>query len=409
MSNRYRKKAVEVEAVRASEIIDSVGAEHECLLPQWVIDGLKVDPETDEGHGGVSRLRAYKESGGFLEVRTKQGQWVCAGPTEWIVTAAPDDLWPVAAEVFAATYEPANQHPETQGDREALQGDIAIEVTGLLERAGLESAPTEFHTNCRDLENAAWLRGRDDTLALVREELDGYIAKGFELFAATQPVPETQGTRGSAEALAELMAAVEPFTVDGGVGCGSEEVDRLYEVYERIRQGRGSTDGGEGGSEPIYVGLKSLPIYSLPWIADGEPMLALSGGLRVRDVFDRAHGGDDLDAIAEDFGLPPTALQLLAELASLILATERDRLHRINATQSDHYTVDRVTEGAGDPAVVTDAMVADVMRARRGWHSGVRVNTDVSEALQIRADLEVALTQPTDVGEGGREPGVDRG
>jgi hypothetical protein len=41
--------------------------------------------------------------------------------------------------------------------------------------------------------------------------------------------------------LSELLEAVKPFTVDGGVGCGTEEVDALVEAYERIIGERGSS------------------------------------------------------------------------------------------------------------------------------------------------------------------------
>ena len=34
--------------------------------------------------------------------------------------------------------------------------------------------------------------------------------------------------------LGELLTAVEPFTVDGGVGCGREEADNLAETYQRL-------------------------------------------------------------------------------------------------------------------------------------------------------------------------------
>lgn len=37
-----------------------------------------------------------------------------------------------------------------------------------------------------------------------------------------------------ASELQELLATVEPFTIDGGVGCGAEEIDRLYETYQRL-------------------------------------------------------------------------------------------------------------------------------------------------------------------------------
>jgi len=42
------------------------------------------------------------------------------------------------------------------------------------------------------------------------------------------------------------------------------------------------------------------------------------------------------------------------------------------------------------PEAIADKAVAEAMRARRGWHSGVRVNIDVPEATRIRADLNAA-------------------
>lgn len=70
-----------------------------------------------------------------------------------------------------------------------LQGDVEIRVSEMLQRAGLESAPEAFWDAAQQREEAAWLKGRDDTLALIHEEVDGYIAKAFEEFTSTQPVP----------------------------------------------------------------------------------------------------------------------------------------------------------------------------------------------------------------------------
>jgi len=106
INRRFRRRPSEVQAIRVSEICESVGKEHECLLPQWVLDALQPDPETNEGFGAQPRMKAHES---HVSVRTKQGQLIDAEWTEWIVCAAPDDLWPVDSDIFDATYEPADK------------------------------------------------------------------------------------------------------------------------------------------------------------------------------------------------------------------------------------------------------------------------------------------------------------
>lgn len=103
-STKYRKKPVEVEAMQVKEII-ALGVLHgPGGMPEWLVQAIAKDPETDEGYGAQSRLEVFSS---YARVRTKQSQWVDAEWDEWIVCAAPDDLWPVDPDVFAATYEPA--------------------------------------------------------------------------------------------------------------------------------------------------------------------------------------------------------------------------------------------------------------------------------------------------------------
>jgi hypothetical protein len=102
---RYRKKPVEVDAMTVADILELAVEKGPGGMPEWLVQAMAVDPETDEGYGGVARLETFTKG---VRVRTKQGQVIDAGPDEWIVHSAPDDLWPVAAEVFEATYEPAN-------------------------------------------------------------------------------------------------------------------------------------------------------------------------------------------------------------------------------------------------------------------------------------------------------------
>lgn len=103
-AGRYRKKPVVVDAMCVAEIIALGIREGPGGMPEWLVQALSIDPETNEGYGGVSRLRTLPPSRGAIEVRTKQGQLVVAESNEWIVCAAADDLWPVAPDVFEATY-----------------------------------------------------------------------------------------------------------------------------------------------------------------------------------------------------------------------------------------------------------------------------------------------------------------
>jgi len=67
-----------------------------------------------------------------------------------------------------------------------------------------------------------------------RERLSlGQIAEIKALKAKVEPVQRERDTLQ--RQLDELLGAVEPFAIDGGVSCGSEEVDRLYDAFQTIR------------------------------------------------------------------------------------------------------------------------------------------------------------------------------
>lgn len=56
--------------------------------------------------------------------------------------------------------------------------------------------------------------------------------------------------------LADLLRAVDPFTTDGGVSCGSDEADHLVDAYERITDGRvPEPSTGEGEQEQVWQAL----------------------------------------------------------------------------------------------------------------------------------------------------------
>jgi len=80
----------------------------------------------------------------------------------------------------------------------------------------------------------------------ANEELT-MIALALKNQGIEQERPE-RGVEILIERFYALLKAVEPFTCDGGVSCGSEEVDRLVEVYEQITNDASPTTPSEDGS-----------------------------------------------------------------------------------------------------------------------------------------------------------------
>jgi hypothetical protein len=69
----------------------------------------------------------------------------------------------------------------SQQSFDLLASDVAIWVGDeLLRRAGLESAPDSFWGAAKRREEAAWLKGRDDTVALINDELEGHVRTALE-------------------------------------------------------------------------------------------------------------------------------------------------------------------------------------------------------------------------------------
>lgn len=95
----------------------------------------------------------------------------------------------ICANAFAASTQPVL-------DVELLKGDVSIRVCELLERAGGESAPEKFWGAAAKHEENAWFKGRDDTLSLVREEVDGYIGKAFEESPALSDLKGSTASEG---------------------------------------------------------------------------------------------------------------------------------------------------------------------------------------------------------------------
>ena len=90
---KYRKLPVEIEAMRVPLTRDgSVGSDME----RWGELETWLGPR-----GGWNPLRS-----GRVEIKTLEGTMV-ANPGDWIVRGVQGELYPCKADIFEATYEPA--------------------------------------------------------------------------------------------------------------------------------------------------------------------------------------------------------------------------------------------------------------------------------------------------------------
>lgn len=96
LMTQYRKKPLLVDAVPVDDILESNP------VPEWVTEAMTPVDETDEGYGAIARVRLVPDG---VDIITKQSQVVHAGSGEWLLRAAPDDLWPIDGDVFEASYE----------------------------------------------------------------------------------------------------------------------------------------------------------------------------------------------------------------------------------------------------------------------------------------------------------------
>lgn len=86
---------------------------------------------------------------------------------------------------------------------EELASDVAIWLgDDLLRRAGLESAPQQLWD--RNREEAAWLKGRDDMVAFIQDDLEGGIRRALEEPYALPAICKQERQRVR-EALAEVF------------------------------------------------------------------------------------------------------------------------------------------------------------------------------------------------------------
>ena len=89
---KYRKKPVVIEAV---QWMPESKPEH---CPGWLANLLGEYPE------------AFNPADGTLKIRTLEGE-MTARPGDWIIKGIKDEVYPCKADIFAATYEPAEATP----------------------------------------------------------------------------------------------------------------------------------------------------------------------------------------------------------------------------------------------------------------------------------------------------------
>lgn len=95
MSEKFRKKPVEVEAVRCSEVL--AAAQRDWYgLPPWIIEAYEGKNEA-----GVKTLVFTNEG---VHISTLEGVML-AEPTDWIIRGVKGELYPCKPDVFDATYE----------------------------------------------------------------------------------------------------------------------------------------------------------------------------------------------------------------------------------------------------------------------------------------------------------------
>jgi hypothetical protein len=123
----------------------------------------------------------------------------------------------------------------TEGAVEAVASNVAIWLGDeLLRRAGLESAPQRLWSKPgfdRTREEAAWLKGRDDTVAFIQDELEGGIRRALEGSPAYPAI-----LKDLEERLVEDAYYVEQFLkkVLSWQGSDEEELAEAIESAEKL-------------------------------------------------------------------------------------------------------------------------------------------------------------------------------
>lgn len=81
---RYRKKPVEIEAMRLGSHVQAVA--------EWAAGAISLYPEGPDGPLAV--------------IHTREGL-MYAGPDDWIIKGVRGEFYPCKSDIFEATYEPA--------------------------------------------------------------------------------------------------------------------------------------------------------------------------------------------------------------------------------------------------------------------------------------------------------------
>lgn len=117
---KYRKKPVEIEAVRWRGYSSNLGVTVEVPsqpveiteenmhgikwepLPEWLPKPLRVSDGTPPGLGEIVR------DGDDLLIYTLEGV-MRARPGDWIIKGVAGEIYPCKPDIFAATYDPVHQ------------------------------------------------------------------------------------------------------------------------------------------------------------------------------------------------------------------------------------------------------------------------------------------------------------
>jgi len=93
---KFRKKPVVIEAVKVLELIQAKDNDDLSSIPPWAVDA---------NHDGILEIYAIS-----AEIITLEGT-MAAEVHDWIIRGVKGELYPCKPDIFAATYEPADDHP----------------------------------------------------------------------------------------------------------------------------------------------------------------------------------------------------------------------------------------------------------------------------------------------------------
>lgn len=143
------------------------------------------------------------------------------------LTAAQQEFW--RRRVRAAVEAAALDTLDPSGDKDLAQGAPRPETTG--------DVPDPHHGPSGHRASVAGETSKSDPSGEEKTtecESCGYARPDCKWAGGEEGGYVCGSCRASTRELGALLKAVEPFTVDGGVSCGSEEVDKLVETYEQI-------------------------------------------------------------------------------------------------------------------------------------------------------------------------------